>query len=224
VALIAASNIVLNRVVPRQLAAPAGLAAAGCMTVLASSAGADLRAQGLSPGAAGRGLKAGLALGIPIGAIAFLGAYMPMTRSFFRDHRIVSLTPAEAAHEVLVRMPLATAAGEEVLFRGGFESLLESHASPSAAALASAFTFGAWHILPTYDRLGSNPGMAETHKGSAGRQLAIIAASACTTAVAGLGFSWLRRRTGSVVAPILVHWSINAAAFVGGWLATRAKR
>jgi membrane protease YdiL (CAAX protease family) len=38
----------------------------------------------------------------------------------------------------------------------------------------------------------------------AGVTLAMIA-----TAVAGFVFSWLRRRSGSLIAPIALHWSLN---------------
>jgi len=38
----------------------------------------------------------------------------------------------------------------------------------------------------------------------AGVTLAVLA-----TAVAGFVFSWLRRRSGSLIAPIALHWSCN---------------
>jgi len=38
----------------------------------------------------------------------------------------------------------------------------------------------------------------------AGVLLAVIA-----TATAGLVFTWLRRRSGSLIAPIALHWSLN---------------
>ncbi len=38
----------------------------------------------------------------------------------------------------------------------------------------------------------------------AGVMLAVVA-----TAAAGFVFSWLRRRSGSLLAPIALHWSLN---------------
>ncbi|MFL6223389.1 MAG: hypothetical protein ACJ75K_11320 [Actinomycetes bacterium] len=41
------------------------------------------------------------------------------------------------------------------------------------------------------------------------------------TAAAGLGFSWLRFRGDSVVAPAVVHAALNSSAFVAARLAAR---
>ena len=41
------------------------------------------------------------------------------------------------------------------------------------------------------------------------------------TLVAGAAWLWLRRRSDSVIAPMLVHWSLNAVGTVAAWLATR---
>jgi membrane protease YdiL (CAAX protease family) len=149
------------------------------------------------------------------------GALMPATRRFFRDERIVSAHPREAIYELAVRMPLATALGEELMFRSGFEALLSRRRSAKAAALISAAAFGLWHVLPTLDRVHSNPGVAETHGGSPAKQALVVAAVLGATTISSLGLSWLQRRTGSVVAPIVVHYAINASGFAAGWIADR---
>ena len=39
--------------------------------------------------------------------------------------------------------------------------------------------------------------------------LAGVTSAVIATAVAGVVFSWLRRRSGSLLAPIALHWSLN---------------
>lgn len=92
------------------------------------------------------------------------------------------------------------------------------------AALGGAKLFGLWHILPAIDRLPSNPGFAEAHKSGALGRIGVIAAAVGSTAFAGLAFSFLRERTGSILAPIVVHAAVNIGAFGGGWIAYQSDR
>jgi membrane protease YdiL (CAAX protease family) len=162
-----------------------------------------------------------LATGLPIALLVGLGAFFPRTRRFFRDERITQATPATAAYELFVRIPLATSVAEELIFRAALEGLLTRNRSPLQAALVSASLFGAWHVLPALNRLHSNPGMTAVHRGRVAHRATVVAGTAGATAAASLGLSWLRRRTGSVIAPILLHYSINAGGFAGGWIASR---
>ena len=118
------------------------------MILLARRGGATDSQLGLDPGNVSRGVRAGLAAGIPIAAVSALGGYIPMTARFFRDERTVHVGALGAAHEVLVRIPLATAAAEELMFRGALEGILSQRRSRAEAAVISAVLFGAWHILP----------------------------------------------------------------------------
>ena len=110
------------------------------------------------------------------------------------------------------------------MFRSALEGILARSRSPLQAALISAPLFGAWHVLPALDRLHSNPGLSSVHRGGIKRRAAVVAGTVVFTAAASLGLSWLRRRSGSVVAPILVHYGINAGGFAGGWIASRGAR
>jgi hypothetical protein len=51
-----------------------------------------------------------------------------------------------------------------------------------------------------------------------------VLASVVVTAAAGLGFSWLRFRGDSVLAPMVAHAALNSAAFVAARLAARSAR
>lgn len=224
VAFLAAVNVILNRTVPAPLAVPAALAATAAAVLLGVRAGAGVREQGLSPDAVAGGTRAGLAAAVPVALLVGLGAFFPPTRRFFRDARVTQATPAAAAYELFVRIPLATAASEEVMFRSALEGILTRNRSPLQAALISAPLFGVWHVLPALDRLHSNPGLSSVHRGGFKRRAAVVACTVGFTAAASLGLSWLRRRSGSVVAPILVHYGINAGGFAGGWMASRRAR
>ena len=220
---IAGTNLLLNRTASRSAAIAIGLAAAAGMLALASARGASTAQMGLSSDKALRGAARGALLGVPVAAAMLLGARIPTTRRFFRDERIVSANLKDAAYELLVRMPLVTAVGEELMFRAAFEGLLSRRHSATSAALLSAVAFALWHVLPTLDRVHSNPGVAETHQGSMARQALVVAAVLGATGIASLGLSLVQRRTGSVVAPIILHYAINASGFAAGWLTHRAE-
>lgn len=221
VAFLAAVNFILNRAVPAPLAVPAALSAAAVAVLLGAQAGADLREQGLSRETVPRGVRAGLAAGVPIAVLVGLAAFLPPTSRFFRDVRVTQATPAQAAYELLLRIPFATSASEELMFRSALEGILARDRSPPHAAFISALLFGAWHVLPALERLHSNPGLRSVHEGGVARRAAVVAGTVGITAAASLGLSWLRRHTGSVIASILLHYSINAGGFAGGWLASR---
>ena len=224
VAFLATVNVILNRTVPAPLAVPASLPAAAAAVLLGIRAGAGVRDQGLSPDTVAGGTRVGLAVAVPLALIVGLGALFPATRRFFRDDRVTQATPAKAAYELFVRIPIATAASEEVMFRSALEGIFARNRSPLQAALIAAPLFGFWHVLPALDRLHSNPGLSAVHRGGIKRRAVVVAGTVGVTAAASLGLSWLRRRTGSVVAPILIHYGINAGGFAGGWLTSRGAR
>jgi len=221
VAFIAAANVVLNRTVRGPFAVPAGLAAGAIAVVLGARAGASLRKQGLSLESAPRGVRVGLYAGLPIALIVGLGAFLPPTRRFFRDVGITQATRRKAAYEVFVRIPLATSVGEELMFRSALEGILVRTRSPLRASLISAMLFGAWHILPTLDRMRLNWGLDPAQGRGAGRRAAVVVGTVGVTAAASLGLSWLSRYSGSVIAPVLVHYGVNAGGFGGSWLASQ---
>lgn len=219
--IVGASNLLLNRVVPRPLQVPAALAAAGGLVLLARHAGATASQLGLAREDVRQGLRTGLAAGIPIGVVAALGAFVPWTAPFFRDERIVRADMLEAAHELLVRLPLATVVAEELIFRGALEAVFSQRRSAAGAALISAGMFGAWHVLPALDRIHSNPGISGVHGGSKAKQAMVVVSICATTSATGLALSWLRKRSASLIAPIVVHFAANAGGYFGGWLAGR---
>ena len=150
-------------------------------------------------------------------------AYVPATRRWFLDERATTGDAGYALYHTVVRIPFGTAAAEEVLFRGALLGmLLQRHSRVRASAVSSAL-FGLWHVLPTLDTLALNPAGSAVG-GDPVRIGGAVLASVVVTAAAGLGFSWLRFRGDSVLAPVVAHAALNSSAFVAARLAARSAR
>jgi membrane protease YdiL (CAAX protease family) len=185
----------------------ANLAATG--TALAAAAASGLTADdlGLRRDRVAAGLRGGAA---PSGALAagwILLAAVPASRPALADQRITGLTWPEVAYQVTVRIPAGTVLWEEVAFRGVLQAaLLRVLPRPAALAVTSG-VFGLWHVRPTVEALRINQ-MAVSRRATAGS----VAATVAGTAAAGLLLSWLRERSGSLAAPVLLHASANCGA------------
>lgn len=220
---LAAANVVLNRLVPagRSHEIPAHLATAGAFSALAWDKRAPsgfLDSLTRNPRS---GIKAGLGIGLPIGTGITLGAFVPATRRFFHDDRIAGADPDTATYQLFARIPIATALCEEVIFRGAIPAVLRGRRGALETEVIASVLFGLWHILPTYDRMHTNPGTAAVHGGDAGRQAGVIAGTVGATTAAGFALAKLRDFSGSILAPVLVHAAINGGGFFGGWLSSR---
>lgn len=114
----------------------------------------------------------------------------------------------EMLFQVLVEIPLATVLVEEFAFRGVMAALLERVAARGPAVMWSAVLFGLWHLAPAWPT---------AHVGSVARAVGTVVA----TAVAGAVLHLLKRRSGSLLAPVIAHWATNGAALAVAWLMTR---
>lgn len=171
---------------------------------------------GLDPADIPRGLRFGLAAAAVVVVVVGTGAAFPRTRKFFVDERVVGADRREILLESLLRIPIATALFEEVLFRGVLLGAARRRLPMPAAVAASSFLFGLWHVLPTLDTVEGNPA------GGFFRSKATAALAAVVgTAIAGAGFAWLRIRSRSVVAPTIVHIATNSAAYLAATVIVR---
>ena len=210
-------GVLVNRVIPSELYVPVNLAA-GCAAVAAAHAlGADWRDLGLARDRMTAGLKLGGLTLIPIAAAVALGLAIPWTRDFFRDTTIVNASTPEALYTLLLRIPFGTAMAEELIFRGALLGLFLQRHRPWVAAALSSVVFGVWHVLPTLNSLDTNPG-ASAATGSLLLQAGAVAFVVLATGVAGMFFSWLRLRSGSILAPWLTHTGFNSIGYLGSRL------
>jgi uncharacterized protein len=210
-------GVLVNRVIPGELYVPVNLGAAVAAVAAAHALGACWRDLGLARDRVGAGLRLGGITLIPIAAAVALGLAIPWTRDFFRDTTIIDASTAEAVYTLLLRIPFGTAMAEELIFRGALLGLYLQRHRPWVAVLMSSAVFGLWHVLPTLGSLGTNPGAAGT-AGNALLQAGAVAFVVVATGVAGAFFSWLRLRSGSILAPWLTHTGFNSIGYLGSRL------
>ena len=199
VAGLSAWNYVINRRVAPDRYVAANLAASAALLAV-GSVRASREQLGLR---AGHGIGIGGAGAAVVGLGAVAASRIPATARLFEDQRV---SAEDVAYQTLVRIPMGTVVLEEVAFRSVLPALLDGP-DRARVSLGSGALFGLWHIIPTLTTLDIN-GVHEP----ATRTTAVLIGGAATAA-AGLLFDKLRLRSGSVLAPMLVHWSANAVSY-----------
>ena len=189
---------------------------AGVATVPAAAIGLVvlLRFNGLGWAELGLGRdhwKSGAAYAL--GAIALVatviavGVLLPLTRPMFMNNHYATISGALVASMILI--PLQTVIPEELAFRGVLHGALNRAWGFRGVAVAGSLSFGLWHIATSLGLTSSNIGFTRLFGGGVVGMLAGVTLAVIATAVAGFVFSWLRRRSGSLIAPIALHWSLN---------------
>lgn len=194
----------------------ANLTGTVALLALARSRGATVGELGLDPFRLGAGGRAGAAVASPVAAGLGLALAVPGWRRRLRDERVARLGPSGVTRHALLRIPLGTAAWEEVAFRAALPALLRRATAPHPGALTHLL-FGLWHVRPALDAARLN--------GLRGRRAAgyVAGSVAATTAVSAL-LTALRRRSGSLAAPVVLHATVNALATVAVAVAERISR
>jgi len=207
IAFLAAVNVVDARVAHAALVlGPAGAVA---LLALGRWAGLSWAELGLGRGTWGRGLRWALAA-IGVVAVVFAaGAALPLTRSAFRDTRY-DFGWGHALLTAFVLIPVGTVLFEEVAFRGVLWGLLQQRHGPWVATGVSSALFGLWHVLPSLGLAKADQAIGSTvGTGSSGQAVSVLG-TVLFTALAGVLFCELRRRSGSLLAPGGLHWATNA--------------
>jgi CAAX protease family protein len=211
------NNVVVTRVpgYPGSYVA-ANAAATGTVLVAARRAGLTWAELGFSRRRwpAGSRWGGGCAALVAAGYGATLA--VPALRPLVRDARIEGLDAADIAYQVLVRIPVGTVLWEEVAFRGVLLAGLLRLLPRAHAVAASAAVFGIWHVRPTLAALAAN----DVVRGPV-RRGGVVVLACLGTAAAGALFAWLRLRTGSLAAPVLLHLATNSLGTVAAAAAFR---
>ena len=207
------ANVVANQILDPWWHIPFNLGILGVAIAIARHAGLTVTDLGYRTDRMRRGLVVGGIVMAVIGGGIAIGIAMPPTREFFYDDRVIDRSVLEVLFDAFIRIPIATAFYEETLFRGVVFGMFARRLRPLWAALATSALFGLWHILPTIQTLDTNPA-GGFFEGVAGVVIAATGAVA-GTAIAGLGFLWLRLRANSTVAPVMAHIATNAFALLG---------
>ncbi|MET0898987.1 MAG: CPBP family intramembrane glutamic endopeptidase [Mycobacterium sp.] len=153
----------------------------------------------------GAGYAAG-AVGLVLSVIA-IGAMLPWTRPMFMNDNYATLSGALLASMIII--PLQTVIPEELAFRGVLHGALNRAWGVRGAAAAGSLLFGLWHISTSLGLTSSNVGFTKIFGGGIVGVIAGVVLAVVATGVAGFVFTWLRRRSGSLIAPIALHWSLN---------------
>lgn len=196
IGLILAYGFILARYIPDKLHLIANSVAALLAVGFGIWNGLDFETLGLNLHLATKGIVVTAACSVGIMLIAGVVALLVPGRQLSKLPQV--MRPGKIAYETAVRIPLSTALSEEILFRGVLLAMLLQHSSAVTSVIICSIVFGLWHVMPS----------SRDHRESA--VLPIILA----TAVAGVFFCWLRIVAGSIIAPWLVHWTVNAAALL----------
>ncbi len=225
VAILVGSNILTNEVLPPWAYVPWNIGVAGVLVATARRfGGCGTEELGLSPRRLREGLRwGGVAAGAVL-AVYAVGAALPLTRDLFRDDRADDVGLAAMLWRVGVAIPFGTVLAEEVAFRGVLPAMFRrrfAHRRNWAvrADVTAAGLFGLWHVLPAVGLAAANPAFRGLPSGTG--TAAAIVGSVVGTAAAGLLFEWLRNRSGSLLAPILLHTTINGAGYATAWVIQR---
>ena len=135
------------------------------------------------------------------------GALLPWTRPMFLNDHYATLSGALVASMIII--PLQTVIPEELAFRGVLHGALDRAWGFRGVAAGGSLLFGLWHIASSMGLTSGNVGFTHVLGGGVFGMLAGIVLAVLATAAAGFVFTWLRRRSGSLIAPIALHWSLN---------------
>ncbi|MCK0174074.1 CPBP family intramembrane glutamic endopeptidase [Mycolicibacterium sp. F2034L] len=146
------------------------------------------------------------AVGLVLTVIA-IGALLPWTRPMFMNNNYATVSGALIASMVII--PLQTVIPEELAFRGVLHGALNRAWGFRGVAAAGSLLFGLWHIATSLGLTSSNVGFTRIFGGGVMGTVAGVVLAVVATGIAGFIFTWLRRRSGSLLAPIALHWSLN---------------
>ncbi len=206
VAILAVTNIVAHFTTPwaNVVMVPA---AAVALVMLMRARGLDWHELGLGRRHWRSGARYAVAAVALVLAVIAVGALLPWTRPMFLNDRYATLSGAVLASLVLI--PLQTVIPEELAFRGVLHGALERAWGFRGVAAAGSLLFGFWHIATSLGLTSGNLGFTRILGGGVFGMVVGVVGAVLATAAAGFVFSWLRRRSGSLLAPIALHWSLN---------------
>lgn len=206
VVVLALTNLIAHFTTPWASVATVPLAAAGLLLLV--------RSRGLGWAELGLGREhwktgAGYALAAVgvVGTVIVVGALLPWTRPMFMNNNYATVSGALIASMIII--PLQTVIPEELAFRGVLHGALTRAWGFRGVAAAGSLLFGLWHVSTSLGLTSSNIGFTRLFGGGVLGTVAGVVLAVIATGIAGFVFTWLRGRSGSLLAPIAMHWSLN---------------
>lgn len=183
----------------------------GLLALIAWKGGLGLNDVGLSKHSVRKGVLWGALAAVLIALVSAV-AYK-LGRSLFLDSRYHNQLHW-AVFLALVVIPLHTVLLEELAFRGVLWGALRRIKDTRFATIVSSVIFGLWHVAPSINVNHSSQNVARFAGSNASGDILSIAGIVLVTTAAGLALCELRRRSDSLIAPILAHWAINGVAII----------
>lgn len=150
------------------------------------------------------------------------GVAVPRLHPLFADERTAGATGAEVAHKSLIELPFGTVMLEEIVFRSVLLGLLTVKFGTVAGVAGSAFLFGLWHILPALEMHDSHSLTSQLGSGLRAKVMTVVG-TILATGAAGVGFAMLVVWSGSVLAPMGLHWATNSTGSIAAWFVARRR-
>ncbi len=168
---------------------------------------------GTRPGSTIHGLVYGGGAYLLISLAIASAIFIPAAKNFLNDKRVIRLSTRQFLYKTFVNLPLGTVLLEEVVFRGVMLALLMQDFSTLSSVLISSLLFGLWHVLPAFTNVITNDSLNKMKKPI----LSVVAGTVFITFLAGIGFSWLRLASGSLLAPLMAHYATNSGGLIAAW-------
>jgi membrane protease YdiL (CAAX protease family) len=209
VVILAVVNVADVRVAHASLAV--GPVCAAVLLAIGRAAGLSWQEMGLGAGTWRRGFTWAAAGTGAAAVVLGAAAALPLTRHAFRDTRY-RVGYGSALLTALVLIPVGTVLLEEVAFRGVLWGLLRRMRGTATATVVSSLLFGLWHVLPSLGLTRENGAIGSAVGKGRPAQVLTELGTVAFTALAGVVFCELRRRSGSILASAGLHWAANALA------------
>jgi uncharacterized protein len=206
VVVLALTNVIAHFTTPWASIATVPAAAIG-LVVLVRSRGLGWSELGLSREHWKAGAGYAIAAVAVVGSVIAIGLLLPWTRPMFMNNNYATVSGALIASMIII--PLQTVIPEELAFRGVLHGALNRAWGFRGVAAAGSLLFGLWHIATSLGLTSSNVGFTRLFGGGLLGTVAGVVLAVAATAAAGFVFTWLRKRSGSLIAPIALHWSLN---------------
>src|SRR6478735_9922366 len=181
--------------------------AALVVTVVALRSGITWDELGLARSTWSRGARYALVLAGAVTVVVAVMAAIPAFRSVFEDDRY-DTGIGRALVVALVLVPLRTVIPEELAFRGVLLAMLTRRFGTTPAVIGSSVLFGLWHVTSSVGLAADNEAVGSVASGAAAQWIGVIGAVVATT-LAGVVLCVVRLRSGSLIAPIALHWAVN---------------
>jgi membrane protease YdiL (CAAX protease family) len=175
---------------------------------------------GLGRDRLGAGCRWALGAIAVVAGVYLVGVLLPLTRPAFQDVRY-DLPLPEALRTAFVVIPFGTVALEEIAFRSVLWGFLSRHLRQWQVLVTTSAIFGFWHVMPALHVGATNRGVSDAVGASTA---VVVVGTVVLTAIGGLVFGELRRRSGSVLASAGAHWATNALGVLFGLVAWRLDR